>query len=145
MASTSTLGLSGLPQTLLTVAPFLLSAQTIALGTNALFRPSSGLAILGLPPPSSSATARDQRLVHGLVRMYGIRNMSMGLAAGLMGYYGHYKALGWYLLGSSAVAALDGVVNNEVLGVSGWAHWVFVLPAVGLSGLYLGVFERMPR
>jgi hypothetical protein len=71
--------------------------------------------------------------------MYGIRNMSIGLAAGLMGYFGHYRALGWYLLGSSAVAAVDGVASNEATGDKGLAHWAFVVPAVGLAYAYLSM------
>lgn len=142
MASTSTYSLYGLPRTLLTLAPFALSFQAFCLGTNGLLRPQSGLAILGLPSPRS-ADEHDQHLLHGLVRLYGIRNMSIGLAAGLMGYYGQYRALGWYLLGSSTVALVDGVVSNELQAGSGWAHWVFVLPAVALGGIYLGLSERI--
>jgi hypothetical protein len=111
-----------------------LTVLPIGLGINAMFRPQSALSIFQFPLPSTPA---DQRLALGLFRMYGARNFSMGMAAGIMAYHGHAKALGWYMIGSSVVAFVDGVASKEVIGSGEWAHWVFVSVSVGLGAWLL--------
>jgi hypothetical protein len=120
---------------ILTFASAAASALAFGVGTNALLRPRSGLALLQLPAPSAPT---DRKLVENLIRMYGVRNLSMGLAAGIMTYFGHARALGWYILGSSVVAIVDGIVSREVTGGGEWNHWIFVSASVGLSGSLLG-------
>jgi hypothetical protein len=107
----------------------IISVLPICLGINGIFRPQSARAILGLPEPAPA----DRKLVHGLVRLYGVRNLSMGMASAIMTYFGHTKALAWYMLGSSVVAFVDGFVAKEVTGTGEWPHWVFVVASVGLS------------
>ncbi|RSH90801.1 hypothetical protein EHS25_009976 [Saitozyma podzolica] len=90
---------------LLIYAPGAVSCLPIALGINALIRPSSPLELLGWPIPTDPY---GKKLALNLMRVYGGRNIALGLSMAIPAYFGHRKALGWMVLGSSVVAIVDG-------------------------------------
>jgi hypothetical protein len=110
----------------------------ITFGINALFRPHSALSILGFPSPASPA---DRALAHGLVAIYGARDIFSGAAIIATVAFGSPRALGCVLLSAAGVAAVEGVVARVVVGTGEWGHWVFV-PILGAMGAaFLGVLD----
>lgn len=111
----------------------------ITFGINALFRPHSALSILGFPAPASPA---DRALAHGLVAIYGARDISMGTAVIATVVFGSPRALGCILLVSAGVAAIEGVVARTVVGAGEWGHWTFVPVLGGMGAALLGLLDR---
>lgn len=94
----------------------------LCLGINALIQPRSALSVLEFAPPSSDA---DKKLVDNLLRLYGVRDVFLGLSIITVTFLGHKKATGWLLLWGSGVVTMDGVVAGDQIGRGEWNHWSF--------------------
>jgi hypothetical protein len=117
-----------------------ISVFPIVLGINAIARPQTALEILQFPAPIGPA---DQKLVDNMMRVYGARNISMGLAQGITAYFGHAKAVAWILIANSITAIVDGFVSKDQIGGGEWNHWGFLSVSFGLASLLLGAFDRV--
>jgi len=110
----------------------------LTLGLNAIFRPRSGLSMLEFDPPSSDS---DKKLVDSLMKLYGSRDVFLGLSIFTVAFLGHRKALGWLMLWGCGVVTMDGVVSKSQIGRGEWNHWGFA-PVLGVVGvLLLGVVD----
>ncbi|GFZ50537.1 hypothetical protein JCM24511_08294 [Saitozyma sp. JCM 24511] len=123
---------------LLIYASGAVSCLPIALGINALIRPSSPLELLGWPIPTDPY---GKKLALNLMRVYGGRNIALGLSMAIPAYFGHRKALGWMVLGSSVVAIVDGFVSRDVIGGGEWGHWGILPITMALGAALVGLFD----
>src|SRR3954467_6766035 len=107
-------------------SPLLLASHAfattfIAFGINALLRPANALTFFEWTHPT---TAADAQLVDGLLAVYGVRDIFMGLAIFASALCGTRKSTGWTLVAAGAVAVADGVVCGRFGGIGAeWNHW----------------------
>ena len=112
------------------------AAGFLFFGFNAMFRPRAGLEIFEFERPKD---AEAQKLVDGLVILYGARDVYMGATVAIAWYLANRTILGWSLVVGSGVVFVDGIVNNMVIGRGQWKHWgdAPVMGAVGAALLGL--------
>jgi hypothetical protein len=123
----------------LRIASGVISVFACGVGVNAILRPQTALKLLEFPTPAASS---DQKLVNNLMRIYGARNIAMGLSTAITAYLGHTTALGCIFFGNSIVAVVDGFVSRDQIGRGEWNHWGFLSISFGLGSALLGVFDR---
>ena len=108
-------------------------------GLAALVRPQLGHTVFSFPKPT---TPRDQNLVLGLFRIFGVRDLAIGLTTLAIWHYGEgaagYKTLGVAMLTGGLLVATDGWVSKEVIGKGEWTHWSFLPFNVGIGVALLG-------
>jgi hypothetical protein len=109
----------------------------IALGLNAILRPRSGLSILSFPAPQEPQT---QNLVDNLVRIYGARDVAIGVPILLSWHFGDRRMLGWLLVTGAFTACVDAWATKLQNGRGEWTHLPFAVVGVGLGGGMLGWF-----
>ncbi|GAA5906796.1 hypothetical protein JCM6882_006832 [Rhodosporidiobolus microsporus] len=107
----------------------------ILAGVNAFRDPAHALSVFHFDLPSPTLSPSDHQLVVSLLRVYGARDIFMGVVTFATAYYGSRKALGWVMLSGAAVAAVDGAVCWRANGGE-WTHWGFV-PVLGSAGAVL--------
>ena len=109
------------------------------IGFGALIRPQIGLTIFSFPAPTSP---NDQTLVLGLMRIFGARDLAVGLTTLAIWYYRQGiagdKALGCAMLAGGLLVATDGWVSKEVIGKDEWKHWWFLPLNIGIGVALLG-------
>ena len=121
------------------VAATIFALLFLGFGINAMLWPRNALNIFGFEPPAS---ASDQKLVDGLIIIYGVRDIFMGLAMCSATYFGNSKTLGWILVAGSGVAYVDGAVCWSQIGRGEWNHWGYA-PALTIVGSVLvGILDR---
>ena len=113
----------------------ILSFFPTIVGLRILIEPQFALRVLQFPTPSSAA---DRNLVYGLVRLFGARDLAIGVTAMALWYYGHRKSLGAAILSGAILTVTDGIVSGQVIGKGQWIHWGFVPLNLGLG---LGLLE----
>lgn len=89
----------------------------LAIGFNAFLRPASGLAVFRIPTPTEPY---GRRVALGLMRVYGSRNMAIGLSVLAMWYYSQFKVMGLACLAGCIMTTTDGFVAREVVGGKEW-------------------------
>lgn len=111
----------------------------VGFGINAILHPEHALTFFEFEP---LAAAADKTLIDGLMYIYGVRDIFMGLAIYSVAYFGDRKALGWIMIAGSGVAYADGVICWAQVGNGQWNHWSYapMLTAVGI--VLLGLFDR---
>lgn len=87
------------------------------LGVNALLRPRSGLEVFQFPLPASPEA---RKLTDNLLRIYGARDISIGLSTLIAWYFGDRKVLGWIIISGCVVTAVDGWVSKLQIGRGEW-------------------------
>ena len=114
----------------------------VAFGINAILRPVSGLSFFPYEPPAPSTSEYTKQLVDDLMKIYGVRDVFMGVAIWAAAYYGERRALGWIMLAGSSVAFADGAIVGASVPGGEWNHWSYapILTVVGLT--LLGLFDR---
>lgn len=124
---------------LLTLAATALGTIAIGFGLNAIFRPQNALTFFEF---QELATGTDKRLVDGLMYVYGVRDIFMGLAVYSVAYFGDRKALGWIAIAGSGVDYADGLTCWALVGKGYWSRWGFapIMTAVGV--LLLGALDK---
>lgn len=116
----------------------LFAAMCVGFGINAILRPDHGVSFFELAPPTVDGP--EKTLFNSLMAVYGARDVFMGVAIWAATLTGERKALGWILLGVSAVAFADGAIC-AVNGAGEWNHWGYA-PVVMVVGLLaLGVLD----
>jgi hypothetical protein len=110
----------------------------IGFGVNALLRPAHALTFFEWESPTSLP---ERQLVDGLVYVYAVRDIFMGLAVYIASAYGTRQSLGLTVAAVSAVAFADGLIC-WTWGKGEWGHWSYapILTAVGAA--LLGVFDK---
>ncbi|KAJ4184915.1 hypothetical protein FALCPG4_002419 [Fusarium falciforme] len=103
-------------------------------GLNALLRPEASLKSVEFPVPEDPEL---RKLVFGLMRIYGIRNVVVSFAFTLIWLTGNKRLVGLGLVGALSMAITDGLVSKSVTGGGEWNHWSFV-PVIG--GFVAGLF-----
>jgi hypothetical protein len=109
----------------------------IALGVNAILRPRSGLSILEFAAPKEPET---QKLVDNLIRIYGARDVAIGVPILLSWHFGDRRLLGWLLITGAFTACVDAWATKLQNGKGEWNHLPFSVIGVGLGGGILGWF-----
>ncbi|KAK6836128.1 hypothetical protein PG987_006623 [Apiospora arundinis] len=116
-------------------AAFAMDLPVMFFGLKALVTPASALVGAGLP---SGTTAADQSLAKGLMRIYGVRNVVIGLTLAQFWYRGHREAQGTLMLVMALMPVVDGFAFKEAIGGGQWQHWAFIpfiaAPGAGLLG-----------
>jgi hypothetical protein len=110
----------------------------LGFGINALIRPRNAFEVFEFPLPASVA---DQKVIDGLMIIYGARDVFMGVAVYLTTYYGSRPALGWILIAGSSVAFVDGAVCFFLLGRGQWNHWGYAPVLAAVGGSLLGILD----
>ncbi|KAF4987825.1 hypothetical protein FGRMN_10141 [Fusarium graminum] len=114
-----------------------LGLMIIGLGLNASFRPEVHLKSLEFPVPTES---QAKKFSYALMRIWGIRNISMGLMISAIWASGDEKLMAKALLISIGMPVTDGFVSRHVIGGGETQHWVFppvlIVMAAGLFGYY---------
>ena len=104
-----------------------------------LFKPRVALKNFQFEAPAAD---EDKKLVDNLMRIYGVRNLSMGTTGLIIAYFGDRKSLAWMFITGSIVAIVDGFVSKAQIGRGEWNHWGFVSISLGLGSALLGAFDR---
>lgn len=112
-----------------------LGIMLISLGTNAILRPSNHLKSLGFPMPSE---LQAKTYSHALMRVWGVRNISVGLIIALLWTTGDERLMGKGLCAALILPITDGFVSRLVIGGGELQHWAF--PPV-LVNMIAGLFE----
>ena len=111
----------------------------IALGINAIFRPRSALSLLEFATPKDPEA---QKLADNLMRIYGGRDVAIGVPMLLSWYFGDRKVLGWLLITGAFTASVDAWATRLQNGKGEWNHLPFAVIGVGLGGGILGWFSQ---
>lgn len=107
------------------------------LGITAMLRPRHMLKLLHFPSPKD---AEAQKVVDNLVRMFGGRDLALGLFVLAARYFGNREVLGWIMVAGSVAPAVDGWATRLQLGQREWDHWPFIVVNLALGGGMLGWF-----
>lgn len=114
-----------------------LGLMLLSLGLNASFRPQAHLKNLGFPL-HTDITA--QKLNHALMRIWGIRNITVGLLISAIWTRGDEKLMGLALLIATGMPITDGFLSRMLIGGGEGQHWMFppllMVMGAGLLGLY---------
>jgi hypothetical protein len=110
----------------------------VGFGINAILRPENALEFFEFQELASTA---DKKLLDGLMIVYGVRDIFMGLAIYSTAYFGNRKALGWILIAGSGVAFVDGLVCKTQVGKGEWNHWGYAPMLTAVGGLLIGALN----
>lgn len=69
---------------------------------------------------------KGQKLTCSLVRIYGVRQASMGLASLALWWAGEHRLMGVFMLVNTPIAIVDGFVSRWQTGGGEWGHWGFI-------------------
>ena len=105
------------------------------LGINILLNPGGMMKAVEFPVP---ADAPNRALSFSLMRMFGIRNISVSVLVMLIRSTGDEKLLGLSLVPLASMALLDGLMSKSLIGHGQWNHWALVPVLGGLSAGLLG-------
>lgn len=106
-------------------------------GFNGMLRPDNHLQALGFPLHSEP---KAQKLNHALMRIWGIRNISVGFLLTMIWSTGNEQLMARCLGAMLAIPLTDGFVSRALIGGGEFQHWIF-LPTVtfliaGLTGWF---------
>lgn len=116
---------------LLATLTLLFGLLPLVIRTTALLRPASILtSIFHFPLPT---TPYERRLALGLMRVYGSRNVTIGLISVALWSYGQFAVMGWACLAGVIMTVTDGLVARAVVSGKEWTHWGFAPLGMGLG------------
>ncbi|KAF5634271.1 integral membrane protein [Fusarium sp. NRRL 52700] len=98
-------------------------------GINLLTRPEATLQSFQYPIPTDP---QAQKLVRGLARIYGCRNLVVSFLFFNISLTGDRKLMSFGYLGALAMCVTDGLVAKNVVGHGEWQHWSFAPLCIGL-------------
>lgn len=122
---------------LLTNTAFLFGLIPTALGINAILRPRSALTILQFARPKD---AEAGKLVDNLMRIYGSRDIVVGLPVLIAWYLGDRQMLGWMMVIQAVIPFVDAWATRLQNGRGEWNHLPVGFVGLGLGGGILGWF-----
>jgi hypothetical protein len=106
----------------------------LSFGLNATFRPQAHLQNLEFPL-HTEPTAR--KLDYALMRIWGIRNITVGLLIAAIWTRHDEGLMGWALCAALPMPVTDGFVSRLLIGGGELQHWVFPpLLVVMIAGLF---------
>jgi hypothetical protein len=108
----------------------------VGFGINAILRPANALTFFEWKVPIATA---DLDVLNGLLAVYGVRDIFMGLAVYAAALRGTKKSLGWILLAGAAVAFADGYICY-LHGQGHMNHWGYAPIVAAVGALLTGVF-----
>ncbi|KAF4957455.1 hypothetical protein FGADI_3091 [Fusarium gaditjirri] len=111
-----------------------LGLMLVGLGLNASFRPNDHLQRLEFPVPTEPLA---KKFSLALMRIWGIRNITVGLLISLIWKTGDEILMAKALSATLAMPVTDGFVSRIIIGGGETQHWVFPpLLAVMSAGLF---------
>lgn len=129
----------GLTTTAFANATAVLNILPVSAGLYGMLYPAAGFSMLGFPMPPEP---KGQKLSFALLRMYGVRQATMGLAHLALWWSGEHRLMGVLMLVNAPVAVVDGFVSRWLTGGGEWGHWGFIpfgmLLTAGLLGAERG-------
>ena len=112
----------------------ILGALPIFFGINGMLRPEAHLSSLLLPLHTEPEA---RKLDYALMRIWGIRNISVGFLLVLIWTLGDERIMGTALCAGLAVSLTDGFVSRALIGGGELQHWSFTgACAVTMMGLF---------
>lgn len=108
-------------------------------GTNALLRPEAALFSAFNFPLTKEPQARD--VTKSLVRVYGVRNISVSYLLVLIWSTGDDRLKARGLLAGLAICLGDGFISRQLIGRGEWNHWSFTPIISGICAALLGWFD----
>ncbi|KAL3965633.1 hypothetical protein ACCO45_002637 [Purpureocillium lilacinum] len=105
-----------------------LATMLLGFGLNGLTRPDAHLKALGFP---SHADLAAHKLNRALMRIWGVRNLTVGSLLAFIWNSGDEKLMGTSLCVVVALPVVDGFVSRLLIGGGELQHWVFP-PVIGL-------------
>ena len=104
-------------------------------GLNGLFRPDAHLEALGFPQQPTNPQA--QKLNYALMRIWGIRNITVSSLLAVIWYTGDANLMGRALCAVMGIPIVDGFVSRGLIGGGETQHWSFPpVIAVIIAGLF---------
>jgi len=124
----------------LTTAAFANSAAVLNIlpafsGIYGVLRPGGALAMLGFPIPQEP---KEQKLSLSLLRMYAVRQATIGITNLALWWAGEHRLMGVLMLANTPVAIIDGFVTLWQTGGGEWGHWGFMPLGMVLTAGLLG-------
>ncbi|KAJ3499173.1 hypothetical protein NLG97_g536 [Lecanicillium saksenae] len=115
-------------------ASLFLSTGLVLLGLNGMIRPEAHLGALQFRVPADPTA---KKLSYALMRIWGVRNITVGSLLTLIWKTGDEKLLATGLGAGVALATTDGFVSRLLIGGGATQHWI-VPPILGviMAGLY---------
>lgn len=106
-------------------------------GLNGLFRPDAHLQALEFP---AHIEPKAQKLNYALMRIWGIRNVTVSSILIIIWNSGNERLLGQALCAALAIPVVDGFVSRALTGGGATQHWsvppVQVVVIAGLFGFF---------
>ncbi|KAK3356741.1 hypothetical protein B0T25DRAFT_138637 [Lasiosphaeria hispida] len=121
---------------LLQIASHFFATLFVGFGINAIVRPANALTFFEWSAPEAQA---DADVLSGLLAVYGVRDIFMGLALYSAALWGTNKSLGWTLVAASGVAFADGYICY-LHGQGEWNHWGYAPMLTVVGALLTGLF-----
>jgi hypothetical protein len=109
----------------------------VGFGINAIVRPTNALTFFEWDAPVAKA---DADVLNGLLAVYGVRDIFMGLALYSAAIWGTKKSLGWTMIAASGVAFADGYVCY-LHGRGQMNHWGYAPILTAVGALLTGVLD----
>ncbi len=122
----------------LRIAASVFATIFVGFGINAIVRPDNALEFFEFQAPT---LASDKKMVDGLMVVYGVRDIFMGLAIYAAAYFGDRQTLGWIMVAGSGVAFADGAVC-KAHGKGEWNHWGYAPMLTAVGSVLLGVLDK---
>ncbi|UNI13292.1 hypothetical protein JDV02_000049 [Purpureocillium takamizusanense] len=116
-----------------------LAAMLLGFGLNGLARPDAHLKALGFPGHQADPAAH--KLNHALMRIWGVRNLTVGSLLALIWNTGDEKLMGACLCVVMALPIVDGFVSRSLTGGGELQHWVFLPVLALLTSRLFGWFD----
>ncbi|KJZ74460.1 hypothetical protein HIM_06056 [Hirsutella minnesotensis 3608] len=111
-----------------------LSVTPILFGINGMLRPNAHLRALNFP---AHTEPQAKKLNHALMRIWGIRNLSVGFLLTLIWTTGDERLMGKALCAGLALPITDGFVSRRLIGGGELQHWMFPpVILVVMAGLF---------
>ncbi|KAL1858464.1 hypothetical protein Plec18167_006986 [Paecilomyces lecythidis] len=111
-----------------------LAVMLEVLGLNAMIRPNAHLRSLEFPAPTEP---QAKKFSYALMRIWGVRNITVGCLVTLVWTTGDEKLMGKALTACLALPIIDGFVSRGLIGGGEAQHWM-VPPIMGviIAGLF---------
>lgn len=109
-------------------------------GVQILLDPLTGFSLLGYDVPTDPSS---RALSASLMRLFGVRDMTIGLITLTVWRSGDRKTLATTIAFGTLLAVMDGFVNRINVQGGEWKHWVFVPMGAFISGGIFGLFDRV--
>ncbi|KAF5023433.1 hypothetical protein F66182_4533 [Fusarium sp. NRRL 66182] len=112
-----------------------LGLMLVSLGLNAIVRPDAHLRNLEFPVQSET---QARGLSHALMRIWGVRNISVGLMIGLIWTTNDETLMAKGLCAALPLPIMDGFVSRMLIGGGEFQHWIFPPVLISMAAMLFG-------